>query len=108
MSGSANVHSVESIESVQSALVAFGEQVAQAQTVLSQEIRRLLDWLEHDRPKYWKARIYRATDELAGLVRYALAPSPRRERVRFIRAYPVQGSPGGGSDCREARHRQYG
>ena len=96
MSGPANVHCVESIESVKSALVMFGERVENALTLLGQEMRKMLDWLEHDRPKYWKAQIHRATDEVAearaGLHRCLMfpiadeRPSCHEERAALRRA----------------------
>jgi hypothetical protein len=45
--------------------VAFADNVEQALVVLDQEIRRVLDWLEHDRPKYWKAQVHQAHEEEA-------------------------------------------
>ena len=54
MSTPAKVHSSEAIEAVRMALVSFGEQVNDALTELSAEMRRMQDWLEHDRPRFWK------------------------------------------------------
>ena len=65
MSQSAQVHSTESIEAVANSLVRFREQVDQSTTVLAAEIRRTIEWLEHDRPRYWKRRLHQAHDELA-------------------------------------------
>jgi len=64
MSTSANVHSLESIEAVRRALALFDEQVSNALTELGAEMRRLLDWLEHDRPRHWKTQVRIATDQV--------------------------------------------
>ncbi len=63
MSTSANVHSLEAIDTVRVALVKFDDQVRDALTNLEVEMRRMLEWLEHDRPKYWKMQIRRANDQ---------------------------------------------
>jgi hypothetical protein len=64
MSTSANVQSLESIEAVRRAVMLFDEQVADALTELGAEMRRMLDWLEHDRPRYWKTQVRKAHDQL--------------------------------------------
>ncbi len=62
MSSSAKVHSSEAIEAVRMALMSFAEQVSDALTELSAEMRRMQEWLEHDRPRYWKMQVRRAVD----------------------------------------------
>jgi hypothetical protein len=62
MSTPAKVHSSEAIEAVRRALMLFVEQVSDALTELSAEMRRMQEWLEHDRPRYWKSQIRRAAD----------------------------------------------
>jgi hypothetical protein len=64
MSTSANVQSLESIEAVRRAMLLFDEQVADALTELGSEMRRMLDWLEHDRPRFWKAQVRKAHDQV--------------------------------------------
>lgn len=61
---SANVHSLEAIDTVRRALQLFDQQVSDALTELSSEMRRMLDWLEHDRPRHWKGQVRRAGDEV--------------------------------------------
>jgi hypothetical protein len=63
MSSPAKVHSSEAIEAVRMALMLFTQQVGDALTELSAEMRRMQEWLEHDRPRFWKAQIRRAGDE---------------------------------------------
>jgi hypothetical protein len=62
MSTGANVQSLEAIEAVRNALALFGEQVSDALSELQSEMRRVADWLEHDRPRYWKNQIRLAND----------------------------------------------
>ncbi len=63
MSTPAKVHSSEAIEAVRMALMSFTEQVSDALTELSAEMRRMQEWLEHDRPRHWKTQIRRAVDQ---------------------------------------------
>lgn len=44
------------------ALMSFSEQVGDALTELSAEMRRMQEWLEHDRPRHWKMQIRKAGD----------------------------------------------
>src|SRR6476659_4021176 len=62
MSTPAKVHSSEAIEPVRMALMSFAAQVGDALTDLSAEMRRMQDWLEHDRPRHWKMQIRKAGD----------------------------------------------
>ncbi len=62
MSSSAKVHSSEAIEAVRLALMSFVAQVGDALTELSAEMRRMQEWLEHDRPRHWKMQVRRAVD----------------------------------------------
>jgi hypothetical protein len=64
MSTGANVQSSEAIETVRQSLVLFAHQVSDALTELSTEMRRVLEWLEHDRPRYWKTQLRRAHDQV--------------------------------------------
>jgi hypothetical protein len=62
MDSQARVHSLTSIESVRTALVSFADQAGDALTELSAEMRRVQEWLEHDRPRYWKAQVRQSID----------------------------------------------
>jgi exonuclease VII large subunit len=62
MSTPAKVHSSEAIEAVRMALISFAAQVGDALTELSAEMRRMQEWLEHDRPRHWKMQIRKAGD----------------------------------------------
>jgi hypothetical protein len=59
MADSARVQSVEAIRSFRAALVEFGEEVQQALGAVDMQIRRALDWLQHDRLMYWQREIKR-------------------------------------------------
>jgi hypothetical protein len=78
MNGSANVQTSEAIEAVKAALAFFKDQVDQALVTNDIEMRRVLDWLEHDRPRYWKTRVRTANDEVtaarAALTRCLMYP----------------------------------
>ncbi|HEY4231921.1 MAG TPA: hypothetical protein VGM76_00715 [Lacipirellulaceae bacterium] len=78
MSGSANVHTSDAIEAVKAALIFFKDQVEQALSTNDIEMRRVLDWLEHDRPRYWKTRVRTANDAVtaakAALTRCLMYP----------------------------------
>jgi hypothetical protein len=60
----ANVRSLETIETVRAALVSFREELEQALAMIDLEMRRVLDWLEHDRPGYWRRAVRIANDDV--------------------------------------------
>jgi hypothetical protein len=62
MSTPAKVHSSEAIEAMRLALMSFAAQIGDALTELSAEMRRMQEWLEHDRPRHWKGQIRKAGD----------------------------------------------
>lgn len=64
MDSQARVHSSTSIESVRTALMSFVDQVGDALTELEAEMRRMQDWLEHDRPRHWKSQVRLANDQV--------------------------------------------
>ncbi len=84
MSTRANVHSSAAIEAVRNSLIAFVEQVSDALAILETEMRRVQEWLEHDRPQFWRRQIHVATDEVnkaqADLHRCLMFPAPGGER----------------------------
>jgi hypothetical protein len=63
MSTPANVQSLEAILAMRTALSSFVDQVGDALTELGAEMRRMKDWLEHDRPRHWKTQVRIATDQ---------------------------------------------
>lgn len=65
MTGTANVRSVAAITATKKALSTFADQVQQALAMIEVESRRMLDWLQHDRPRHWRNQIRLANDEVA-------------------------------------------
>jgi hypothetical protein len=67
MSGSqgANVHSLDALKDVRAALIKFQERAITAMGDLRQKVDRTVDWLELDRPSYWREQEHRAYDQLA-------------------------------------------
>jgi hypothetical protein len=96
MSSQVHVHSLEAVEAVRDALISFVDQVQQALDTLEAEMRRMLDWLEHDRPAYWRRQIRQAIDDVneaqAALHQRLMfpigdhRPSCREERAALKRA----------------------
>lgn len=62
MPGPAHVHSIAAIESFRGAIARFELRVQDALENLSGEMRRVVDWLEHDRPRHWKEQSRLASD----------------------------------------------
>lgn len=60
----ANVKSTDAILAVKAALAGFCKQSSDGLEELNSEIRRTIEWLEHDRPAYWKERVRRAYDKV--------------------------------------------
>lgn len=62
MADQANLRSTEAIESVRCALGKFVHQAGEGLVELEAEMRRVLDYLEHDRPAFWKQQTRLAED----------------------------------------------
>src|SRR5262245_44922725 len=58
----ANVRSLDAIEAVRAALVSFRDELEHAVSTIDLEMRRVLDWLEHDRPGFWRRQVRDAND----------------------------------------------
>ena len=96
MTERANVQSLAAIEAAKAAVVIFADRVEQGLTDIDAQMNRLVEWLEQDRPRFWKERIRRAADELnkakADLERclmYPVAderPACREERAELKKA----------------------
>ena len=122
MPGPAYVHNTEAVERVREALASFAHQVDEGLTEIAAESRRMLDWLEHDRPRYWKRQIQLAWDgveqakkELHRCLMYPIAderPSCTEQRAALKKAqahfaYCEQKAERLKSWCREVRHELY-
>ncbi len=64
MSDQASVQSFDAVRLVKEELMKFGHRCDDGLVELEGEIRRVIDWVEHDRPGYWKERVRRAHDEV--------------------------------------------
>jgi hypothetical protein len=62
MSGPAQVRSTDAIEAFQAALARFQERVQGALDTLDAELQRADNWVEHERPAYWKRQTKEADD----------------------------------------------
>lgn len=96
MTGPAQVQSVEAIESFGAAIAQFEQRAQDALEILSGELRRALEWLEHERPAYWKEqrriasdKIHQAKRDLERCLAFPVAderPSCREERAILKRS----------------------
>ncbi len=84
MKRSANITSVEVIRAFTPALQKFEEEVRDALVNLTLELRRAVDWLEHDRTRYWPHQLRRASQQVAeargALERCEMAIRPEDKR----------------------------
>ena len=64
MSGPAKVHSSDAIDAVRLSLISFIESVRDALTELGSEMRKSQEWLEHDRPGFWRNQVRLAMDQV--------------------------------------------
>jgi hypothetical protein len=65
MDNGARVTSVDSIRSLRAALVNFEGGARDALTLLELEVRKAVDWLEHDRAQYWPDQYRKASEGVA-------------------------------------------
>lgn len=61
---SARVKSVDEIQVFRVALLEFGHDAGDALGILLWEVRKVIEWIEHDRSQYWPAQVRKASDEL--------------------------------------------
>lgn len=59
---SAKVQSFDAIQRVREEVLKFAYRSGDSLTEIDGEVRRVIDWIEHDRPAYWKERVRRAFD----------------------------------------------
>lgn len=65
MSDQVNVRSVDAIGDFRAALIVFNERVNDAITALQEQVFYALDWVENDRPRYWRQEVLDALDSVA-------------------------------------------
>ena len=59
---SASVKSFDAIQRIREELLKFAQSSGLGLDELEAEIRRTIEWVEHDRPQYWRMRVHRAHD----------------------------------------------
>ncbi len=65
MSDSANVQSIQAIRDFEGALVQFHDVASRSASAMDQQARRMLQWLELDRPNFWKRQVELGHQNLA-------------------------------------------
>lgn len=63
-SQSANVNSLDALRQFRVALVRFAADVEEALVTLELEARRPLEWIEDNRPRYWRQQAHKASDRV--------------------------------------------
>lgn len=80
MSNQAAVHSIDALKELRAALAVFAEESLEALGAVEMEVRRTLQWLQHDRRLYWQDQIKRRREKMAAaqaeLFRRQLAKRP--------------------------------
>jgi hypothetical protein len=65
MNRPANVRSIEHVRDLRMSLIKFEEQARDAVDQLAMEVHRALDWIEHDRRRYWPDQVKKASELMA-------------------------------------------
>jgi hypothetical protein len=65
MSTQADVHSIDSLKEFRVALALFSEEALSALGSVDMEVRRTIQWLQHDRREYWQQQIKRRREQVA-------------------------------------------
>jgi hypothetical protein len=65
LSSQASVHSVEALKDLRAAFALFAEDAQAALGAVEMEIRRTVQWLQHDRKLYWQDQIKRRRELVA-------------------------------------------
>lgn len=60
----ANLSSIDALRTLKAALARFQTDVEAALVALELESRRPLEWIEHDRSRYWPAQMRQASDDV--------------------------------------------
>lgn len=63
--GSARLQSIDTLKDVKAAVADFADAVKRTLTGVDADVARVGQWLNQDRPAYWKARVRRCEDEIA-------------------------------------------
>lgn len=64
MADSANVNSIDAVRNFRTALIQFGGDAEDALIMLTLEARKAIQWLQHDRARYWPEQLRRAQERV--------------------------------------------
>lgn len=82
---SARLQSLDTLKDVKAAVLEFAEAVQRVLTGVDADVGRVGQWLNQDRPAYWKARVRRCEDEVtkaqADIMRKKLIAAPEPASV---------------------------
>src|SRR3981081_4646807 len=76
MSSQADVRSIDSLKDFRVALALFSEEALAALGAVNSEVRRTIQWLQHDRREYWQQQIKRRREQVAEAKGEVLPPKP--------------------------------
>jgi hypothetical protein len=65
MSSQAEVHSIEALKDLRVAMALFADDVLGALGGVDMEVRRTVQWLQHDRKAYWQEQIKRRREQVS-------------------------------------------
>lgn len=84
MATPAHVTSIEALHAFRGAMIRFGEEATAAVDSLRQETLRTIEWIEDDRPAYWKLQLKKSFD--------GVAQARTQLEIAQMRAFEGQGS----------------
>jgi len=80
MSTQAVVRSIDALRELRTAMALYGEDTLSALGSVDMEVRRVVQWLQYDRPAYWQEQVKRRREEVAAaraeVFRRKLAKTP--------------------------------
>src|SRR5262245_3328400 len=83
----ANISSIDAVRGFHEALVQFEADVQDALGLLELESRRPLEWIEHDRSRYWPREMHKASDAVnearLAVERCELAVNPADRQISY-------------------------
>ena len=85
----ANVKSFEAIRDFRAALIVFQGRVLDSLSSMQEEVFQALDYVENDRPRYWKEQVRNAFDEIAQ-ARVVLEQAKMRKEIAGNRASLIE------------------
>ena len=65
MSTQADVRSIEALKDLRVAMSLYGEEALSGLSAVQMEINRTIQWLQYDRPSYWKDQLKRRQEQVA-------------------------------------------